>query len=117
MPYWTSPPNVFFVAEINGLVVGSIAFQRLSHDNVEMNRLSVDSNFRGLGIGRKLVDVLAREAKNNGYKIMSGNTSEFSVAPMKLFRRTGFRFTHFPEQSLIYSLNGIKLFAYEKIIQ
>ena len=32
-----------------------------------MHRCSVDSNCRGLGIGKKLVEALEKKAKENGY--------------------------------------------------
>ena len=116
MAHWTTPPNLFLVAELKGLVVGSIAFQQKSLGTLEMNRLSVHSDFRGHKIGLKLVEALLIKAKSMGYKKICGQTSEYSAAPMKLFHNTGFHFSHHPENALIYTLNGIKLFAYEKMI-
>ena len=67
---WTDKPNVFLVAKIKDRVVGCIAYQKIAEDTVEMNRTSVDKDFRGLKIGQKLVNELLNYAKSEGYRKM-----------------------------------------------
>ena len=58
LQYWTTYPNHFLVAtnpEVDDAVVlGIIALKQISPDAIQLNRLSVSENARGLGIGRSL---------------------------------------------------------------
>ena len=44
-----------------------------------MNRLAVDNDFRGMKIGRKLVQALIDLAKENGYENMYLETSGMAI--------------------------------------
>ena len=71
LKYWTTKPNLFLVAETeSGKIVGCIAYRQITPNTVEMHRLSVNSNYRKLGIGRKLLETLINTAKENGYDTM-----------------------------------------------
>ena len=59
LKYWTTQPNLFLVAETeSGRIVGCISYRQITPNTVEMHRLSVHSNYRKLGIGRKLLETL-----------------------------------------------------------
>ena len=92
LKFWTTKPNAFLVAKINGKVVGCISYKQINQDTVEMNRLAVDSNYRGLGIGRKLVEALNDTAKNEGYTTMYLETSDAQVDAWKMYEKMGFSF-------------------------
>ena len=79
LKFWTTPPNVFLVATapiLPNVILGCISYQEINPTTVEMNRLAVDSGFRGMKIGRKLVQSLIDVAKENGcenmYLVTSG---------------------------------------------
>jgi GNAT superfamily N-acetyltransferase len=55
--------------------LGCISYKKINPTTVEMNRLAVDSGFRGMKIGRKIVQSLIDVAKENGYGNMYLETS------------------------------------------
>ena len=68
--FWTTPPNAFLVAISRGeesKILGCISYKEKNSSTVQMHRLCVDPNLRGLGIGKKLVNALEDLAKENGY--------------------------------------------------
>ena len=90
LKFWTTPPNVFLVAKMNGKVVGCGSYQQIGPDTVEMNRIAVDSNHRGQRIGRKLVEALNNTAKNEGYNCMYLQTSNAQIDAQKMYEKMGF---------------------------
>lgn len=51
-------------------LAGCVAFRPIDDETCEIKRLYVRDKFRGLGIGRKLLERLIDEAKISGYKKM-----------------------------------------------
>ena len=115
---WTDKPNVFLVAKIKDRVVGCIAYKKIAEDTVEMNRTSVDKDFRGLKIGQKLVNELLNYAKSEGYQKMYLTTGNAMTAPIKLYEKLGFKFVENLElpfdNYLIDVITGIYRVAYIK---
>ena len=97
LKYWTTYPNVFLVAESkeSGRVLGFVAYSQMTSDTVELNRLSVHQDFRGLKIGEKLVTRLIEIAKCNGYNTMYLDTSEPQIAGRRLYEKLGFEHLRF----------------------
>jgi len=60
--------GLFFVAEEEGKVVGYIGAFILTSKEVYLDLLTVDENFRGNGIGRKLLTFLKKDMKAKGIK-------------------------------------------------
>ena len=94
LTFWTTSPNKFLVAtdSTSGRVLGCISYRKIAEDTVEMHRLSVDPNCRGLGLGQKLVQELLRTAKQNGFTSMYLETSFAQKSAIKLYERMGFQF-------------------------
>ena len=92
LKFWTTKPNTFLVAKVNGKIVGCGSYRQLNPDTVEMHRLSVDCNFRGRKIGRKLVEALIKSAKNDGYTSMYADTSNAQIDAWKMYQKMGFGF-------------------------
>ena len=97
LEYWTTYPNVFLVAESkeSGRVLGFVAYSQMTSDIVELNRLSVHQDFRGLKIGEKLVTRLIEIAKYNEYNTMYLDTSEPQIAGRRLYEKLGFEHLRF----------------------
>ena len=94
---YSTYPNVFLVAESkeSGRVLGFVAYSQMTSDIVELNRLSVHQDFRGLKIGEKLVTRLIEIAKCNGYNTMYLDTSEPQIAGRRLYEKLGFEHLRF----------------------
>ena len=113
LKYWTTQPNLFLVAETeSGRIVGCISYRQITPNTVEMHRLSVHSNYRKLGIGRKLLETLINTAKENGYDTMYLET--WPRPAEILYEKMEFKF--FREKTYLSSvidyLTGMKLLCY-----
>lgn len=61
------PEVLHFVAEINGRVVGSAILTPQLHNKIKVSKLFVHQNYRGFGLGRKLLRRAIAEARDRGY--------------------------------------------------
>ena len=75
LPGRYAPPNGrLFLAFADGKLAGCIALRKLEEKICEMKRLFVREDFRGLGIGRFLVEKIIKEAGAIGYEKMRLDT-------------------------------------------
>jgi GNAT superfamily N-acetyltransferase len=82
-----------WLAEINGHIIGSIAIVGRSNADAQLRWFLVHPDYRGLGLGRKLIEAAVLFCKECKYKtIFLWTTSELSVA-RHLYTSLGFRKT------------------------
>ena len=93
MIFWTSRPNFMLVIahEDSSRILGLVSMQKKSEDTAELNRLSVRSDARGLGIGSKLMEAFIEESRNSGFKKIYLETSDAHKAAIRLYQRIGFK--------------------------
>lgn len=101
-------PEVYFVlllAEVDGVAAGCVALRRVAKDEsgCEMKRLWVDGGFRGLGLGRRLVEEAIGWAKRMGWKTMYLDTVPAAMPEAnRLYAAMGFEGTErFNENPLL----------------
>ncbi len=68
------PDGKLFLALIDGKTADCIALRKLEQGICEMKRLYVRNEFRGSGLGKKLIEKLIGEARFIGYKKMRLDT-------------------------------------------
>ena len=117
LKFWTTYPNIFLVAEIteSGKIAGCIAYRQLTAKNtIEMHRVYVDSKYRRLGIGRKMVKDLLNIAKENGYDTVYLDTPTSQIAARTLYERMNFSFLKFDvhRSNLIDFFTGLESICY-----
>ena len=80
--FWTKSPNKFFVAKSkeSGRILGCASFKEMTLAKVELCRVAVDKEFRGLKIGDNLLKFMIDLAKESGYDTMYLETSEAQKA-------------------------------------
>lgn len=71
-------------------VIGCGGLRRLDQNNGELVRLWLKKKNRGIGLGRKMFDLLMDLAINIGYENVYLDTSHRCVEAVKLFRQNGF---------------------------
>jgi ribosomal protein S18 acetylase RimI-like enzyme len=79
-------------------------------DEVELHLLAVDCEYRGLGLGRDLVETALDMANGLGYRKMILWTQPAMTVAQKLYESAGFGRT----ESRDPTINGLKFMAYEK---
>lgn len=79
------------MARIDHQACGCIALRSLGDAVCEMKRLYVSPDYRGLSIGRKLVDAIIKRAKDSGYEKMRLDTLPSMAKAVTLYESLGFR--------------------------
>jgi len=79
----------YVVAEIDGLVVGYGGIW-LIIDEGHITNIAVDKRYRGLGIGKKIIEGLIDLCKNNGITSMTLEVRKSNFVAQNLYRKYGF---------------------------
>ena len=105
-------PELYFallLAEVDGVSAGCVALRRVRTDEsgCEMKRLWVDGAFRGLRLGRRLVEEAVLCAKRLGFKTMYLDTVPLAMPEAnRLYAVMGFerteRFNENPLQGVVF---------------
>ncbi|NXK75141.1 NAT8L synthetase, partial [Amazona guildingii] len=104
--YYMKPPgSCFWVAVLDGNVVGIVAARGNEEDNtVELRRMSVDSNYRGKGIAKALGRKVLEFAMLNNYSSVVLGTTAVKMAAHRLYESLGFKHVGVVEH---YTLPGM----------
>ena len=79
-----------FVAERDGEILGSIFVLPETEDVARLRVLYVEAAARGLGLGKRLVEIGVVFARNAGYRKMRLWTHEFQKPARKIYQAAGF---------------------------
>jgi GNAT superfamily N-acetyltransferase len=81
----------FLVAYHEGDAVACGAIRRLDSETAEIKRMYVEPQFRGQGLGRRLLTRLETEGRRLGVKRIVLETGERQPEALALYERAGFR--------------------------
>lgn len=84
------PKGTIILVKNKDEIVACVAIKPIEENNCEMKRLYVKPEFRGLGIGEKLVNELIDFAKAANFDKMKLDTLTRLTAAVKLYRKFGF---------------------------
>lgn len=87
---YIAPGGNFFVATIDGKVVGMVAIEKKPDGEGELRRMSVNAEYRRHGLGRKLVTHLETWAKMSGYKRVWLSTGANMTNASKFYPSIGY---------------------------
>ncbi|MBW7990671.1 MAG: GNAT family N-acetyltransferase [Planctomycetes bacterium] len=88
---YVSPAGCLLLAVYKDQSVGCVALRKLSDGVCELKRLYVKPSFRGLGIGRALVEAVIEEARKIDYNYMRLDTVPSMEAASALYISVGFK--------------------------
>lgn len=88
---YTSPTGCLLLAKYKDQPAGCVALKQLNSDICKGERLYVRPEFRGLKIGRKLMESLIAEARRIGYSAIRGDTVLSMQTAQVLHASLGFK--------------------------
>jgi GNAT superfamily N-acetyltransferase len=104
--------GAFWVARLEGQVVGSVGVERRPDGGAELHRLYLDANLRGRGVGRALVEVVLGWCRAVGIaRLTLWSDTRFDRAH-RLYEGMGF--TKTGERELPDDPNDTREFGYER---
>jgi len=88
---YAKPDGRLFLIRVKNQPAGCIALRKIADGVCEMKRLYVRENFRGLGLGKILIEKLIKEAQVGGYSKMRLDTLPDKMpSAVKLYKSYGF---------------------------
>ncbi len=88
---YAPPTGSLLLAKYKDKIAGCVALRKLSNDICNGKRLYVRPEFRGLKIGRKLMESIIAEARRIGYSAIRGDTVPSMQAAQALHVSLGFK--------------------------
>jgi ribosomal protein S18 acetylase RimI-like enzyme len=104
---YAEPEGRLFLAFADGKLAGCIALRKIDEGICEMKRLFVREDFRGLKLGKILIEKIIEEARKIGYEKMRLDTYPPKMgAAVSLYEFFGFReipaYYHNPYDEVLY---------------
>jgi ribosomal protein S18 acetylase RimI-like enzyme len=87
---YKEPEGAFFVAKENNEIIGCVGIKKLENDICEMKRLFVKDSYKGNGIGKRLVEIIIKEAKLKQYEKMRLDTLDAMEQALKIYYKNNF---------------------------
>ncbi len=88
---YAPPQGQILIARLKEETAGCVALRKFDQSCCEMKRLYVRPEFRGLGVGKALVDAIIAEAREAGYAAMRLDTVPSMGTARTLYKTLGFK--------------------------
>lgn len=91
---YTNPRSAYWVAYVDGILVGGCGIKQLDgsgDEYCELQRMFLDSEYRGNGISNQLMDICLSAAKEKGFKFCYLETMSNMLVAQKLYAKYGFK--------------------------
>lgn len=79
------------IAYDDTIPVGSASFKKYDNECAEVKRVFVKREYRGKGISNKLMELLEKAARKQGYRYLVLESGEPLVAAMALYKKIGYQ--------------------------
>lgn len=99
---FSPPTGCLLLAKIGGETVAMACLKGIRENTCEIKRMYVRPNYRGMKIGRRLLEQLILSAKDLGYSNIFLDSAQFMREAHTLYRSAGFIDIHiYPETEMV----------------
>lgn len=89
--FYIQKGGIVLLAEYQGQIVGTSALKPMTDDCMELSKMGVDNNAKGLGIGELLGQSIIDEAHRMGLKRLYLETNSRLLPALNLYQKLGFK--------------------------
>ncbi len=97
------------VAEVDGEVVGTIAYQVYDKETAELKRLYVNNKCRGLGVANKLLSSIIESIKNDGYTKLYLETWKQFEGARRFYEKNGFVIRDIQNEMIYHYIRDVEI--------
>ncbi|NLP52555.1 GNAT family N-acetyltransferase [Bacillus sp. RO1] len=116
--------QMFAIVGGGGSVVGVALFVEESEDVMELKNIALDPEFRGLGLGKQVINQAFEIFKKQGFRKMIVGTSNSSIANLAFYQKAGFRmseirkgfFLKYPEPIFENGIQAVDMVMFERVL-
>ena len=90
---YDAPDGGIYIATVDGEDAGCIAFRKLDDETCELKRVFLRDRYRGLGLGRKMMERVLVDSRAAGYKVMLLDTLPVLSDACAMYGKMGFEVT------------------------
>lgn len=87
---YNRPKGALIIAYIQGIAAGCVAIREFDSDTAELKRMYVRPDYRGVNIGRTLLEMAVEKSAELGYGNIRLDTLPSMAPALKLYRAFGF---------------------------
>ncbi len=88
---YAEPTGALILASVKNKTIGVAGIRKFENNDCELKRMYVKEEYRGLGIGRKILEYAIELAKKMNYDKMKLDTHDSMKVAIKLYHDYGFR--------------------------
>jgi putative acetyltransferase len=90
---YSAPTGSLLLAVHNNNYIGCVAVRKMNNTDCEMKRLYLLDEYKGLGIGKQLVNAIMQKAAQLGYKTIKLDTLPKLDKAIDIYKKIGFKET------------------------
>ncbi|KPB05933.1 GNAT family N-acetyltransferase [Bacillus sp. CHD6a] len=105
-------------------VAGVALFVEESKGVIELKNIALDPEFRGRGLGKRVIDIAFEVFKRQGFRKMIVGTANSSIANLSFYQKAGFRmveirkdfFLKYPEPIFEDGIQAVDMVMFERVL-
>jgi len=116
--------QMFAIIVDSGTVAGVALFVEEAEGVVELKNIALDPKFRGLGLGKQIINLAFEIFKGQGFRKMMVGTANSSIANLAFYQKAGFRmaeirkdfFLKYPEPIFEDGIQAVDMVMFERVL-
>jgi ribosomal protein S18 acetylase RimI-like enzyme len=116
--------QMFAIVVGDDSVAGVALFVEESEGVIELKNIALDPEFRGRGLGKRVIDIAFEIFKRQGFRKMIVGTANSSIANLSFYQKIGFRmmeirkdfFLKYPEPIFEDGIQAVDMVMFERVL-